>query len=120
MRRKDPVTPALRDYVLARDRECVRFKLDHGHGCRDVWSIPHAPSRLDLLTLDHVQDGYGRMGRRAKSDAAHLVSLCAASHLGGWATSHRPELRAYLAAVEDPHAAHVDPCGPTCTAGVAP
>jgi len=106
--RRDPVTPELRQFVLARDGACVRFKLDAGHGCRDTWSIPHAPNRLDLLQLDHVQDGYGRMGRRAKSDPAHLVSLCAAAHLGGWATSHRPELRAYLASVTGDHV-HVEP-----------
>jgi hypothetical protein len=36
------------------------------------------------------------MGKRAPSDLAHLVSVCEWHHLYGWATSHRPELRAYL------------------------
>lgn len=48
------------------------------------------------LTLDHVKDQL-RMGKRAPSDKAHLVTLCRRHHLDtGWATSHRPELRAYL------------------------
>ena len=40
------------------------------------------------------------MGKRAPSDAAHLVTLCWHHHLDGWATAHRPELRAYLREVE--------------------
>lgn len=93
---RSPVTPALREAILHRDRGCVLFKLDPDHQCRDVWGTPHSPHDLGRLTLDHVQDGYGRMGRRAPSDAGHLVTLCAGSHLGGWATAHRPDLRAYL------------------------
>jgi hypothetical protein len=37
------------------------------------------------------------MGKRAPSDMAHLVTLCEHHHLDGWATSHRPLLRRYLA-----------------------
>lgn len=52
------------------------------------------------MTLDHVQGGYGRMGKRAPSDPAHLVTLCWGAHLlTHWATSHRPALRDYLAGV---------------------
>jgi hypothetical protein len=51
------------------------------------------------LTLDHVRDE-PMMGKRAPSDERHLVSLCEFHHLwSSWATSHRPELRDYLAAV---------------------
>lgn len=55
-------------------------------------------------TLDHVKDA-PRMGKRAPSDPAHLVTLCEFHHLGSkagrnWATANRPALRAYLAKVE--------------------
>jgi hypothetical protein len=84
--RRDPVSPELRLAVLERDRDCVAAILDtfEGWSCRGRW------------TLDHVKDE-PRMGVRAPSDAAHLVTLCEWHHLeSGWATSHRPELRAYL------------------------
>ena len=101
-KRKDPVSPELHDEVLARDIRfaggCLAAFLDPDHECRSVFGEPHPPNRL--LTLDHVQDGYGRMGKRAPSDRAHLVSLCYHAHLNGWATSHRPLLREYLARVE--------------------
>ena len=85
--RRDPVTPELRLAVLERDGWCVAVKL------APLVEITHCYGRL---TLDHVQDGYGRMGVRAPSDMAHLVTLCEHHHLDGWATSHRPELRQYL------------------------
>lgn len=93
----DPVTPDLRALVLARDGGCVAAILDPGHLCRDRWGWPHLPARVELMTLDHVQEAYGRMGQRAPSDPAHLVTLCWSAHLGGWATSNRPALRAYIA-----------------------
>lgn len=108
------MTPAIRAAVLERDGRCIRSRMDSGHECRDIFGNPHDPRRLDLLQLDHIQEGYGRMGKRAPSDPAHLVTLCWSAHLGGWATANRPALRAYLAEVGDPHAAHVDPCSPTC------
>lgn len=85
---KDPVTPALRLAVLERDHGCVTDRV-----------AKDADYCTGRLTLDHVQDGYGRMGKRAPSDMAHLVTLCEHHHLDGWATSHRPELREYLAGV---------------------
>ena len=95
---RDPVTPALRELVLRRDGACVAAKLDPLHVCRDQWGHPHGAFLLAFMTLDHVQEGYGRMGLRAPSDAAHLVTLCWGAHLlSHWATSHRPELREYLA-----------------------
>ena len=100
MSRRDPVTPAIREAVLRRDGQCVAATIDPTHFCRGEWGDFHAIDRLDLMTLDHVQEGYGRMGVRAPSDTAHLVTLCAGAHLlTSWATSHRPELREYLAKV---------------------
>ena len=82
--KSDPVTPETRIAVLERDQGCVAVKLgEPSVDCRG------------RLTLDHVKDA-PRMGRRAPSDAAHLATVCQFHHLYGWATSHRPELRAYL------------------------
>ena len=83
MTRRDPVTPELRIAVLERDRICVASNFDDADECRG------------RLTLDHVKD-QPRMGRRAPSDMAHLVTICEHHHLDGWATAHRPELRGYL------------------------
>jgi hypothetical protein len=110
--RKDPVTPELHDEVIARDLRfaggCVAAFLDIEHGCRDRWGRVHWASDQTRLTLDHVQDGYGRAGKRAPSDVAHLVSLCYGAHLGGWATSHRPLLREYIQRANSEGCQHVD------------
>lgn len=86
--RRDPVTPEVALTVLRRDSGCVAV------------SLGESPSDCGgRLTLDHVKDA-PRMGKRAPSDPAHLVSLCEQHHLWtGWATSHRPALRLYLAMV---------------------
>ena len=97
----DPVTPDVRARVLRRDGGCVAATLDTMHVCRDRWGWPHHPARAELMTLDHVQEAYGRMGQRAPSDPRHLVTLCWHAHLDGWATSNRPALRAYIASKED-------------------
>ena len=94
---KDPVTPELRQAVLERDQGCVAIRLFPFDGSERP--CPH--DCFGPLTLDHVQDGYGRMGKRAPSDMAHLAVVCRHHHLDGWATSHRPELRAYLEAVNE-------------------
>jgi hypothetical protein len=84
-RHKDPVTPELALAVLRRDQGCVAPRL--GGSFMDCGG---------LHTLDHVKDE-PRMGVRAPSDMAHLVTLCEQHHLWtSWATSHRPELREYL------------------------
>lgn len=119
---RDPVTPEVRLFVLARDGGCVAVKLGESPAdCRSP------------LTLDHVRDqpkvgdpivkrGPDRKHRyRAPSDPAHLATVCSFHHLEGWATSHRPELRAYLrtVSVEVDHSAHVDPCSPVCRVATA-
>jgi len=54
------------------------------------------------LTLDHVKD-VARMGKRAPTDADHMVSLCQGHTEDGmqagrqWNTAHRAVLRWYLA-----------------------
>jgi len=111
--RKDPVTTALHDEVIARDYlfagGCVAAFLDATHWCADRWGDIRKPDWLPALTLDHVQSGGGRMGKRAPSDRAHLVTLCYRAHLGGWATSHRPLLREYIARAEAGDCGHVEP-----------
>ena len=87
MTHRDPVTPELRLAVFRRDGSCVAPRL----GATDWCAGP--------LTLDHVKE-QPMMGKRAPSDRAHLVSICRHHHLDGWATAHRPELRAYIAWAE--------------------
>ena len=113
---RDPVTPAVREFVLARDRQCLAYKVEYEHVCRDAFGNVHRPDDLERLTLDHVKSA-AMMGRRAPSDPGHLVALCAWANTEGWASAHRTEERAYLRSVAeyDPHAWHVDPCGPDCT-----
>jgi hypothetical protein len=101
--RTDPVTAEVRELVLRRDGGgCVAPVLGAEDECRDrygrpaiktLWPLSYWPA---ALTLDHVKDE-PRMGKRAPSDPDHLVTLCWHHHLDGWATSHRPELRRYLA-----------------------
>lgn len=98
--RKDPVTPEMRRAVLLRDRECVLWKRDRMHVCRDAWGRPHAPFALDLLSIEHVHDGYGMAGKRAKSDLAHLVALCHAANIAVPSKDMREWMREYLAGVE--------------------
>lgn len=104
---RDPVTSDVRDDVFARDASFTGW-IGIGSICvapfLDRWS-----DRCDgRTTLDHVKDqpkvgapivkrGPERRRRyRAPSDPAHLASVCWHHHLDGWATAHRPELRAYL------------------------
>jgi hypothetical protein len=91
----DPVSPDLHREVLALDGGCVAAILDSNHECRDAMGVPHAWNELGRLTVDHVQEGYGRMGKRAPSDRAHLVAMCHAGNLY-WAPVHRQAEREYL------------------------
>lgn len=93
---RDRVTPAVALAVLKRDAGCVAPRL--------------GGSFMDCAGrdgLEHVQDSYGRMGRRAASDAAHLVTLCDGHREPGmragrvWCTdkANRQAMRDYLIAV---------------------
>ena len=94
------VTPALRDAVFARDKRCVLFNLDPDHVCRDRWGQPHMPTALHLCTLEHVKTDL-RMGVRAPSDPAHLVTMCWSGNLGPPSKVQRQAIRAYLAEVNE-------------------
>ena len=98
------VTPELREEVFERDARATGWRGSPIVGADPVCVAPlldeNAGPCGGWTTLDHIQSGYGRMGKRAASDAEHLVSICSRHHLEtGWATSHRPELRIYLSGV---------------------
>lgn len=95
---KDPVTAAIRDEVLARDGMCFMFRMDPEHACRDRWGDPHSPYDKTYLTLDHVKDA-PRMGRRAPSDARHLVAMCWGANVGVPSKAVRELERVYLRTV---------------------
>ena len=132
MPHKDPVTPEVYEEVLSREtllRYATLLRLfdipfangtiprEHEVAAASLFRLaeenPCAAPSLDQsesgrcsgrLTLDHVHHQAGGMkGKRAPSDASHLVCLCAFHHLGEgdkggriWASANRPLLRAYL------------------------
>ncbi|HLX34681.1 MAG TPA: HNH endonuclease signature motif containing protein [Candidatus Limnocylindrales bacterium] len=65
--RAGPVPPDVRASVIARDRGCVFSHLGIAHDC-GRW-----------VELDHVRAS-GALGRRSRSTADNLVSLCPAAH----------------------------------------
>lgn len=102
----DPVTQAIRDAVIARDRRSMRLA---GRFSTPVCIAPLVDPACGACrgrtTLEHVKAEL-RMGVRAPSDLDHLVSLCEAhtenGMVGGsqWNTRResRALVRAYLAA----------------------
>ena len=111
MGKKDPVTPEIYAQVVSRDAEYISR---HTPRMIDRKNLKKKPLCLAPIldssqsgvcsggmTLDHVKS-QPMMGKRAPSDAAHLVTLCENHHLWtGWATSHRPLLREYLREVTE-------------------
>ena len=93
---RDRVTPEVREAVLRRDGQCLLAKMDDRHICRDTWGQPHLSTRTHLLSLEHVQDGYGRMGQRAPSDMSHLVALCHWANVNVPSKEQRAAFREYL------------------------
>lgn len=94
--RKDPVTPEMRLAVLARDDGCIAPRL--------------GGSFIDCggrNTLAHVKSE-PRMGRRAESDPAHLVTICEMHAEAGmrqgyvWVTDRQniEKMREYLASFD--------------------
>lgn len=76
-------------YVEARDRGCVASRADP--------SVDPCRGRIER---EHVRPGGGAMGAPRVTRRDTVVLLCQHHHHDGWATSHKPELRAYLALVE--------------------
>ena len=92
------VTAAVASEVMVRDRFCFLLRLDGNHQCRDQWGHPHSSWDLEKLSFEHVKQEL-RMGKRAESDAAHLVLLCRSNN-GPHVVSKdvREAMRSYLAA----------------------
>lgn len=92
--------------VLAADGGCVASLCDPNAGpCRDgigtYWNGRMGPAGCEV---DRVRE-HPTMGKApSHTDRTRMVSLCPGHHRGvgtqagsQWATSHRPELRKYLA-----------------------
>ncbi|HEV8177636.1 MAG TPA: hypothetical protein VGP44_08115 [Gemmatimonadales bacterium] len=96
--KRDPVTPELREAVLRRDGACFLRRLNPAHGCKDQWGKPHSSYDIWRLSLDHVKDA-PRIGKRAASDARHLVAMCHAGNVGVPSREVREAEREYLRSV---------------------
>ena len=123
-RHKDPVSPDMREAVFGRDRRFMAAameQLDYGTiwvGGRLMAYAPHRSKGMVVCpaayievaqlgkcwgrwTLDHIRS-QPRLGRRAPSDMAHLISLCQSHMEDGmkaghqWNTANRPAIRKYL------------------------
>lgn len=97
--RRDPVTPDVAEYVKRRDGACVLSFLETMHRCRDQWGDYIASHDLGAMTLEHVKSEL-RMGKRAPSDPAHLVTLCGYANVNVPSKAQRELMRRYLAARE--------------------
>jgi len=94
-KRRDPVSPELVTALFARDIGCVLSFLDEGHVCTDHWG---EVTDWRNATVEHVHEGYGMKGIRAKSDLDHTVLLCAGSNIGVPSKRERGLIRKYLVA----------------------
>jgi hypothetical protein len=105
---EDQVSPETRRFVLARDGRCFLDRM-HGsaHCCRDRFGVVHFPTELDKLTLDHVHLDGPVLGKRAKSDAAHLVAMCWWGNDKPPSHDERVAERDYLAALAQHEHVHV-------------
>lgn len=90
-----PTWPArIREEVNARQGGvCIAILLGERGPCRNSYRNVIAILSRDR-EIDHIREEPG--GER-RTDTAHGVAACPYHHRGGWATSHRPEIRAYLA-----------------------
>ncbi len=90
---RDPVTPELRDYILARDKGCVGALLDMEGPC---------DGRIEI---DHVLNA--GLGKRGPSIPLNLASLCSFHHREktDHARAWRGLLIEYLCNVEPVHSA---------------
>lgn len=104
-------TEVARATVISRDGGCIAPLIDpQGSGrCYDRWGMEmprrSRQSALDL-EVDRIRDE-GMMGKAPTHlDTTRMVAVCPGHHRGAgpnagrqWATSHREEIRAYLARV---------------------
>ncbi|MEO7118431.1 MAG: hypothetical protein ABIZ34_05600 [Candidatus Limnocylindrales bacterium] len=92
----DPVTEEVRAFVLNRDKVCFLSRTDLSHQCRDTWGNPHRSDDTDRLSLEHVHETGGMMGKRAPSDPAHLLALCGHANVAVPSKERRAAMRQYL------------------------
>ena len=85
----------LRRFILTRDRECLAYKFDKQHVCRDKWGTEHWPSDQERLTIEHVKHDLG-MGIKANDDAESMVAMCWAANVGVPSKVLRAFCREYL------------------------
>lgn len=100
---RDHVKPSVHAEVIVRDGACILSFLEPGHVCRDLFGDVHDSRDVGKCTLEHVKDDL-RMGKRAPSDAAHMVLLCYAANLRPPTKEQRALFREYLRS----GCAHVD------------
>jgi len=86
--------------VTAADREVYDAVLRRDGGCVAPRIQPGIDPCRGRLTREHVRPGGGAMGMRRVTRVDAVVILCEHHHLDGWATSHKDDLRMYLAKVE--------------------
>ena len=93
----DKVTPELMEALWRRDKGCVLYQIEPGHECKDRWNNPHAYDRRDLITPEHFWEDYAVKGKRAPSDLAHTVLLCASVNIGAPSKARREAFRDWVA-----------------------
>jgi len=115
-----------RAVVISRDGGCVAPLLDPGAGrCHDRWGneMPRRSRQSALdLEVDRIRDAPAMGKAPGHDDPSRMVALCPGHHRGvgpsggvQWATSHRAEIREYLARhngrSEERDGVHGDPLG---------
>lgn len=97
---EDKVTPDVAAFVFRRDGACVPSMLGAPGLCTDTFDNVLAATNVERMTLDHVRD-HAMMGKRAPSDAAHLIVTCAGHGVQRWELANRDVIRTYLSKVDD-------------------
>ena len=88
--------------MFRRDGGCVPALLRAPGLCRDRFGAAVSRHDLHAMTVEHVQEGYGRTGKRATSDPAHCLTGCWGHTVQRWELAHKYLLRLYLAEVNVP------------------
>lgn len=93
------ISPETAAHVKKRDRGCIAaLWLGAQTGCRDA--VGNAVSAYDerAWEFDHINDHDLGVSH---GTADRLAIVCSFHHRGGWATSHRVMMRAFVRRVED-------------------
>ena len=95
---RDRVSPTLHAFVVRRDG-CILYHFDKTHICRNAFGRSHGPFDYPKLTVDHVHEGYGMMGKRAPSTERTMTGMCWAGNVRGPSKAVRAAQRTYLASL---------------------